>query len=72
MAKIAAKPVLFKSPVSLGTDEYTAHLSRAEFVPTQPTASFTDLDGNAIGLDTRSALAGTPALHAQALEAFAR
>lgn len=45
MAKIAAKPVLFKAPVSVGTDEYTAHLNRAEFVPTQPTASWTDLDG---------------------------
>lgn len=45
MAKIAAKPVLFKAPVSVGTDEYTAHLSRAEFVPTQPSASFTALDG---------------------------
>lgn len=33
---------------------------------------FTDLDGGAIGLDTRSALAGTPALHAQALALFAR
>ena len=33
---------------------------------------FTDLDGTDIGLDTRSALAGTPALHAQALEAFAQ
>jgi histidinol-phosphatase len=32
---------------------------------------FTDLDGRDIGLDTRSALAGTPALHAQALRAFA-
>lgn len=32
---------------------------------------FTDLDGRAIGLETRSALAGTPALHAQALAAFA-
>ena len=32
---------------------------------------FTDLDGLAIGLDTRSALAGTPMLHAQALAAFA-
>ncbi len=31
---------------------------------------FTDLDGQAIGLDSRSALAGTPALHAQALAAF--
>lgn len=29
--------------------------------------AFTDLDGRAIGLGTRSALAGTPALHAQAL-----
>jgi len=45
MAKIAAKPVLFKAPVSFGTDEYSAHLSQAEFVPTQPTATFTDLDG---------------------------
>ena len=32
--------------------------------------TFTDLDGGAIGLDTRSALAGTPALHAQALALF--
>jgi histidinol-phosphatase len=31
---------------------------------------FTDLDGADIGLETRSALAGTPALHAQALAAF--
>lgn len=45
MAKITAKPVLFRNPVSIGADEYTAHLNRAEFVPTQPTASFTDLDG---------------------------
>jgi histidinol-phosphatase len=33
---------------------------------------FTDLEGRDIGLDTRSALAGTPALHAHALAAFAR
>lgn len=45
MTKIAAKPVRFKAPVSVGSDEYTAHLSRAEYVPTQPTSSFTDLDG---------------------------
>lgn len=45
MTKIAAKPVLFKAPVSFGTDEYTAHLNRVEFVPTQPTATWTDLDG---------------------------
>jgi histidinol-phosphatase len=31
---------------------------------------FSDLDGRAIDLGTRSALAGTPALHAQALAAF--
>ena len=31
---------------------------------------FTDLDGRGIGLDTRSALAGPPALHAAALRAF--
>jgi histidinol-phosphatase len=31
---------------------------------------FTDLDGADVGLDTRSALAGSPALHAQALAAF--
>lgn len=31
---------------------------------------FTDLDGAAIGLDTRSALAGPPAIHARALAAF--
>jgi histidinol-phosphatase len=29
---------------------------------------FTDLDGGPITLDTRSVLAGTPAIHAQALE----
>lgn len=45
MTKIAAKPVLFKAPVSIGSDEYTAHLSQCEWVPTQPTASFVDLDG---------------------------
>jgi histidinol-phosphatase len=32
--------------------------------------TFTDLDGREIGLETRSALAGTPALHAGALGAF--
>jgi histidinol-phosphatase len=32
---------------------------------------FSDLDGRDIDLDTRSALAGAPALHAQALAAFA-
>lgn len=47
MTKIAAKPVLFKAPVSIGSDEYTAHLSQCEWVPTQPTASFVDLDGKA-------------------------
>ena len=31
---------------------------------------FTDLDGRDVGLDTRSALAGPPALHAAALRAF--
>jgi histidinol-phosphatase len=31
---------------------------------------FTDLDGGAIGLGTRSALAGPPPLHAEALQAF--
>lgn len=31
---------------------------------------FTDLDGNPLTLDTRSVLAGTPAIHAQALERF--
>lgn len=45
MAKIAAKPVLFKAPVSLGSDEYTAHLNQAQFDPTQPTSTWTDLDG---------------------------
>ncbi|TFV82041.1 hypothetical protein E4V99_13995 [Microbacterium sp. dk485] len=45
MAKIAAKPVLFKAPVSVGDDEYTAHLNQAQFEPTQPTSTWTDLDG---------------------------
>lgn len=45
MAKIAAKPVRFKAPVSVGADEYTAHLNQAEFQPTQPQSSWTDLDG---------------------------
>lgn len=31
---------------------------------------FTDLDGGAIGLDTRSVLAGVPAIHAEALSRF--
>lgn len=31
---------------------------------------FTDLDGGQIGLDTRSVLAGTPAIHAEALSRF--
>lgn len=54
MAKIAATPVLFKAPVSLGTDEYTAHLNKAEFVPTQPTASVTDLDGKVTNFGGKS------------------
>jgi histidinol-phosphatase len=33
---------------------------------------FTDLDGGPITLDTRSVLAGTPAIHAQALERLRR
>ena len=45
MTKIAAKPVRFKAPVSIGEDEYTAHLNQAEWQSTQPTSSFTDLDG---------------------------
>ena len=45
MAKIAAVPVLFKAPVSIGSDEYTAHLSQAQFDPTQPVSTWTDLDG---------------------------
>lgn len=45
MAKITAKPVLFKAPISIGDDEYTAHLNQCQAVPTQPTTSFTDLDG---------------------------
>lgn len=57
MAKIVAKPVLFKAPVSVGTDEYTAHLNRAEFVPTQPTASWTDLDGTTTNFGGKSAWA---------------
>lgn len=47
MAKIVAKPVLFKAPISVGADEYTAHLSQAQFEPTQPQSSWTDLDGKA-------------------------
>lgn len=43
--KVPAKPVLFKAPVSIGESEYTAHLSQCEAVPTQPTQSWTDLDG---------------------------
>lgn len=50
MAKIAAKVVNFKAPVSVGDDEYTAHLSQAQFDPTQPTSSWTDLDGKVTNL----------------------
>lgn len=57
MAKIAAKPVLFKAPVSIGSDEYTAHLNQAEFQPTQPTSSWTDLDGNTTAFGGLSAWA---------------
>nr|WP_274637073.1 hypothetical protein [Microbacterium bovistercoris] len=45
MPAIAAKPVLFKGTTSIGADEYTAHLSQAEFQSTQPTASWTDIAG---------------------------
>lgn len=55
MAKITAKPVLFKAPISVGTDEYTAHLNQCELVPTQPTASFTDLDGKTTNFGGTSA-----------------
>ncbi|GAB2592851.1 inositol-phosphate phosphatase [Dyella jejuensis] len=34
--------------------------------------AFTDLDGKAVNLDTRSVLAGTPAIHAQALQRLSR
>jgi histidinol-phosphatase len=34
--------------------------------------TFTDLDGMPLGLETRSVLAGTPAMHAQALKRLAR
>jgi histidinol-phosphatase len=33
--------------------------------------TFTDLDGRPLALDTRSVLAGTPAIHAQALRRLA-
>jgi hypothetical protein len=47
MATIAAVPFLVNNlSFSVGTDEYTAHLSQAEFQPTQPTASFTDIGGD--------------------------
>lgn len=55
MAKIAAVPVLFKAPVSIGTDEYTAHLSQAQWDPTQPTSTWTDLDGKTTNFGGSSA-----------------
>lgn len=55
MAKIAAKVVMFKAPVSVGSDEYTAHLKTAEFDPTQPTASWVDLDGKTTSFGGSSA-----------------
>jgi hypothetical protein len=46
MANIAAEPFLVNNlTFSVGTDEYTGHLSQSEFQPTQPTASFTDIGG---------------------------
>ena len=51
MPKIAAKPVLFKAPVSIGTDEYTAHLSQCQHVPTQPTASLSEVEVNGCTLE---------------------
>lgn len=44
MAKIPVAPFYFKATFSLGTDEYTAHVNEARFVPTQPTATWTDID----------------------------
>ena len=54
MAKIAAKPVMFKGQASVGTDEYTAHLSQAQFTPNQPTSSFTDLAGDVTNFGGKS------------------
>ncbi len=63
MARIAAAPVMFKAKFSVGTDEYTAHLSQVEFQPTQPTGSFTDISGETTNFGGKSswqlALAGT-------------
>lgn len=57
MATIEAKPVLFKGQASIGADEYTAHLSQAEFQPTQPTASWTDIAGTTTNFGGSSAWA---------------
>jgi hypothetical protein len=54
MAVITVAPFMFQLAFSVGADEYTAHLSQAEFTPTQPTAAFTDIAGSVTNFGGRS------------------
>lgn len=54
MTFINAAPFMFQLTFSIGSDEYTAHLSQAEFTPTQPTASFTDISGKVTNFGGKS------------------
>lgn len=55
MAKIAVAPFMFRLTFSIGSDEYTAHLSQAEFTPAQPTGTFVDISGESTPLAGPSA-----------------
>ncbi|NYE20513.1 hypothetical protein [Microbacterium immunditiarum] len=54
MPEIAANPHLFKATFTLGEDSFTAHLSKAEYVPTQPTGQYVDLSGKAVNFGGES------------------
>ncbi|MDT0142793.1 hypothetical protein [Microbacterium sp. PRC9] len=55
MAIINAQPYLFKATFKVGADEYTAHVNKAEWAPTQPTASVTDISGKVTSFGGSSA-----------------
>lgn len=55
MAVISSKPFNFRATFTVGTDEYTAHVSKAEWAPSQPTSSWTDLSGTVYNFGGKSA-----------------
>lgn len=54
MAIITSKPHMFTASFSIGTDEYTAHVSQAEWTPSQPTATVTDISGTVYNFGGKS------------------